>query len=141
MQGIPLTSHDEQLIQAAQAIIARLYRPDQHHVGAALATQSGRIFTAVHLESYLGRTTVCAEAMVMGKAFSEGERDFATIVAVRHPDADDAQTHPYVVPPCGMCRELMLEYGPNMAVILPHKKELLKCQARDLLPFPYRQEG
>ena len=77
--------------------------------------------------------------MVIGKAFSEGESDFDTIVAVRHPHRGQAETTPFVVSPCGMCRELIAEYGVDMQVIIPRQGQVVKCPGQDLLPFPYRQ--
>jgi cytidine deaminase len=87
MEALPITVEDEQLIKAAKDTIRKFYKYGKHHIGAALRTKSGKIFTAVHLEANVGRVAVCAEAIVIGKAISEGEHEFDTIVAVRHPGA------------------------------------------------------
>ena len=102
MESLPITPEDEDLIARAREIIDRLFVPGRHHVGAAVRTASGRVYAAVHLEANVGRIAVCAEAVALGKAISEGERAFDTVVAVLR--TDDAPDPPRVVSPCGMCR-------------------------------------
>ena len=89
IRPLQITVEDEQLIKAAKNAISRYYRYRKHHIGAALHTKSGKISTAVHLEANVGRVAVCAEAVVIGKAISEGENEFDTIVAVRHPNPNE----------------------------------------------------
>ncbi|WP_108670461.1 cytidine deaminase [Peribacillus acanthi] len=137
MNIMKLSEQDHELIQAAQEIIKKCYELDRHHIGAALRTKSGEIFTAVHVEAYIGRITVCAEAMVIGKAISEGYKEFDTIVAVRHPDLEEEIQEINVVTPCGMCRELLNDYGIDMKVIIPYEQENVKCDVSDLLPMKY----
>lgn len=60
---------DRDLIAAATAAIRLRYRDDWQEVGAALRTRSGKIFTGVNLDAYLGRMAVCAEAVALGRAF------------------------------------------------------------------------
>ena len=109
MRTLPITIEDEQLIKAAKDTILKYYKYGKHHIGAALRTKSDKIFTAVHLEANVGRVDVCAEAIVIGKAISEGENEFETIVAVRHPNPDEQNQEIKVVSPCGICRELISE--------------------------------
>jgi cytidine deaminase len=134
-----LTHEDFELIEAAKEVIKNLYELDRHHVGAALRTKDGRVFTAVHIEAYVGRITVCAEAIVIGKAISEGYKDFDTIVAVRHPDPDDPNREIRIVSPCGMCRELLSDYGEEMNVILSVDDQIVKCPILDLIPLKYKR--
>jgi cytidine deaminase len=139
MQSLDLTLQDYELIEQAKAVIARLYRIDHHHVGAALRTSSGRVITAVHVEANVGRITVCAEAMAIGKAISEDEQTFETIVAVRRDD-DDPNLF-YVVSPCGMCRELINDYMPDGYVLCVENGELKKVPASALLPGKYLRDA
>lgn len=135
-----VTDADRELIEAARNIIVQRYEPGQHSVGAALRTQSGRIITGVHLEVDLGRAAVCAEAVALGRAITEGEKEFETIVAVRPPRGSDATGEVEIVPPCGMCRELLSQYGKNLQVIIDYEGEVVKCSIADLLPVRYRLE-
>lgn len=63
MKTYPLTENDFKLIDEAKSKITHLYEDDRHHVGAALKTKSGNIVSSVHIEAYIGRVTVCAEAI------------------------------------------------------------------------------
>ncbi len=132
-----ITIEDQTLIASAQEIITKRYEWERHHVGAALRTKTGEIFTAVHVEASLGRVTICAEAMVIGKAISEGYKEFDTIVAVRHPDPDNDEREIKVVSPCGMCRELIFDYGKDCKVIVSEAGQLLKVEIAELLPMRY----
>lgn len=132
-----ISMEDQTLIAAAEDIIARRYEWERHHVGAALRTKTGEIFTAVHVEASMGRITVCAEAMVIGKAISEGYKEFDTIVAVRHPDPDSEAREIKVVSPCGMCRELIADYGKDCKVIVNEDGRLVKYDITELLPLRY----
>lgn len=131
---------DKELISEAQNIIKNLYETDKHHIGCAVRTKTGKIITAVHVEAYIGRVTVCAEAITIGKAISEGEKEFDTIVAVRHPATDEEDRDIRVVTPCGMCRELLSDYAPDINVIIPYNDDIVKCKISDLLPLKYKRE-
>jgi len=137
MKTLPITKKDEKLIAAAREIISKYYQYNKHGIGAALLTKSGRIFTAVHLEANVGRIAVCAEAIVIGKAISEGEKKFNTIVAVSHPDPDEADQEVRIVSPCGMCRELISDYGKDIKVIFADGDKTKKCYVLELLPAKY----
>ena len=137
MAELTLSADDEALVAEAREVIRLLYRYGWHHIGAAVRMRSGRVFTAVHLEANVGRVAVCAEAVALGRAIAEGERDFAAIVAVRHPHAGEADQSIRVVAPCGMCRELISDYGPATEVIYAADGEVRKSPVGDLLPAKY----
>jgi cytidine deaminase len=116
-----LSKADKELIAAATAAIKQRYRDDWQEVGAALRTRSGKIFTGVNLDAYLGRMAVCAEAVALGRAFVEvGDDGIEKIVAVRHPPPDEKDQAITVVSPCGACRELIFDYDPKAHVIVPN---------------------
>ena len=83
MKIFNITKEDIELVEVATKNITMLYEDDKHHVGAAIRTKTGEIISAVHIEVYIGRVTVCAEAIAIGSAISNGQKDFDTIVAVR----------------------------------------------------------
>ena len=70
-----LSEADRALVEAATEAIHRRYRYDWQEVGAALRTRSGKIFTGVNLDAYLGRMAVCAEAVALGQADHRARRD------------------------------------------------------------------
>jgi cytidine deaminase len=129
---------DEELIAAARATIKRRYRGDWQEVGAALRTRSGKIFTGVNLDAYLGRMAVCAEAVALGQAVVNlGDAGIDTIVAVRHPLPEEDDQNIAVVSPCGACRELIFDYDPNARVIVPNGKSPSIVPIAELLPNKY----
>ncbi len=111
---------DRALVEAASEAIRKRYRYDWQEVGAALRTRSGKVFTGVSLDAYLGRMAVCAEAVALGQAITNaGETGIETIVAVRHPPPEEKDRPIAVVSPCGACRELIWDYDRNARVIVP----------------------
>ena len=140
MNDVGILGEDERLIGAAKDVLGKYYELGKHHVGAAVRTRSGKVFTAVHLETSVGRAAVCAEAVVLGKAISEGESEFDTIVAVMRSDEDEADEEMFVVSPCGICRELIGDYGPQTWVIFADGGELGKVPVLDLIPGKFTRE-
>ena len=133
-----LAAADMKLIAAASAAIERRYRNDWQEVGAALRTRTGKIFTGVNLDAYLGRMAVCAEAVALGRAVVDlGDAGIDTIVAVRHPAPGEKQQAIAVVSPCGACRELIFDYDPNARVIVPNGKSPSIVPIVELLPNKY----
>ena len=133
-----LSKADRELIAAASAAIARRYRDDWQEVGAALRTRSGKIFTGVNLDAYLGRMAVCAEAVALGRAVVDlGDAGIDMIVAVRHPQPQDKDRTIAVVSPCGACRELIFDYDRNARVIVPNGKSPAVVPIAELLPNKY----
>jgi len=135
-----LSKADKELIAAAAAAIKRRYRDDWQEVGSALRTRSGKIFTGVNLDAYLGRMAVCAEAVALGHAVVDlGDTGIETIVAVRHPAPGEKDQTVAVVSPCGACRELIFDYDPNAHVIVPNGKSPAVVPIGDLLPNKYNR--
>jgi cytidine deaminase len=138
---VGLGKADEELIAVAQATIKRRYRGDWQEVGAALRTRSGKIFTGVNLDAYLGRMAVCAEAVALGHAVVDlGDAGIDTIVAVRHPPPEEKDQTIAVVSPCGACRELIFDYDPNARVIVPNGESPSIVPIAELLPNKYTRE-
>ena len=100
---------DKELI--AQAIGARrkAYAPYSHYtVGAALLTASGKVYTGCNVENASYGLTICAERTAAVKAVSDGEREFVAIAVV----TENGGT------PCGACRQVLAEFGPDMRVLV-----------------------
>ena len=136
-----LSQQDRELIEAARAAIRKRYRNDWQEVGAALRSRSGRIFTGVNLDAYLGRMAVCAEAVALGRAIVDlGEAGIDTIVAVRHPPPNEEDQAISVVSPCGSCRELIWDYDRDARVIVPGADGPAVTTIGELLPNKYSRE-
>ena len=124
---------EKQLCELAVAMLERAYVPYSHFpVGAALLCKDGTVFTGCNIENAAYGATVCAERTAIFKAVSEGHREFDTLVIAGRSDG-------YCVP-CGTCRQVMMEFAPELTVIcLNRKDESRKFALRELLPYGFDQ--
>ncbi len=100
------------LVKEAYEAQKRAYCPYSHWaVGAALLTESGRIYRGCNIENNTFTPTVCAERVAFFKAVSEGVKDFAAIAIVGNPQGAKPGSAD-VCPPCGVCRQVMVEFCP-----------------------------
>jgi cytidine deaminase len=137
--SLPLTAADRALIDAAREVLLLHYRPFWHTVAAAIRSKDGHVWTGVHLGATVGRLSICAEPVALGRAILEGDGTIDTIVAVRHPKPEESLREIAIVPPCGACRDLLMDHAPDALVILPAGAGAEKRSVRDLLPRPYRR--
>ncbi|MFL5086830.1 MAG: cytidine deaminase [Xanthobacteraceae bacterium] len=136
-----LTAADRALVEAASEAIRKRYRYDWQEVGAALRTRSGKVFTGVSLDAYLGRMAICAEAVALGQAITNaGETGIEMIVAVRHPPPEEKDSPIAVVSPCGACRELIWDYDRDARVIVPGSNGPESVGIGELIPNKYSRE-
>jgi cytidine deaminase len=139
LPDVALTAGDHELIAAANAVLEGHYRPFWHMVAAAIRSRDGRIWTGLHIGTTVGRLSICAEAVAYGRALLDGDGTIHTAVAVRHPKPEEENRELAVVPPCGACREMILDHAPDAMVIVKDSSVLIKLPIRTLLPFPYRR--
>jgi cytidine deaminase len=138
-EGLPLTEADHALIQAARQVLVRHHKPFWHTVAAAIRSRDGRIWTGIHLGATVGRLSICAEAIALGRAVLDGDGSIDTAVAVRHHKPEEPIQDIAVVSPCGACREMITDYSPQALVIVPGPAGLLKLPIRTMLPLPYQR--
>ncbi|WP_326657776.1 cytidine deaminase [Streptomyces sp. NBC_00385] len=119
---------DHELIEAAAHIARTRCRGDNHTMAAAARAQDGRIVTAVNVYHFTGGP--CAEPVLLGAAAAQGAYELNTIVSVGDRDRG-------VVPPCGRCRQILLDYFPALQVIVGAGKRLRTVSITDLLPESY----
>lgn len=126
---------DEELVAAANAAVEIAYRPGWHFVGAAIRGTSGAIYTGVNLQAYVSRIAVCAEPIALGQSVLADDGAVSRAVAVFKPGLDAT---PIVCSPCGMCREMLNDYGgDSVEVIVPGDAGPQTLTGRDLLPVKY----
>lgn len=132
----PLDRRLRHLVGAAIELIEARYQPSRHQVAAAIMDANERVFLGLHVEAMVGRASVCAEAAALARAIQEGATSLAAMVAVRHPKPGEDR-FVEVVPPCGLCRELLLDYAPHICVVISTVTGLSASSLRDLLPYKY----
>ncbi|MFB6932714.1 cytidine deaminase [Streptomyces chartreusis] len=119
---------DHELIQAAADVARTRCRGDNHTMAAAARAQDGRVITAVNAYHFTGGP--CAELVLIGAAAAQGAYDLDTIVAVGDRDRG-------VVPPCGRCRQVLLDYFPALHVIVGEGDGARAVPIAELLPEGY----
>ncbi len=126
-------SHVE-LLRLANEARQHSYAPySEFRVGAALLTCSGRIFTGANVENASFGLSICAERNAVFQAVTSGEREFEAIAIC----SDD----PAPTPPCGACRQVLMEFSPEMMVLLigaDQQGEVEAHRLEDLLSRPFR---
>jgi cytidine deaminase len=121
------------LIQQAIQARKQAYAPySNYQVGAALLTQSGRLFTGCNVENAAYPDSLCAERVAVVKAVSEGEREFAAIAVV----TSNGGT------PCGSCRQVLAEFGLDTMVLIADAEGKVCRETRlaELLPGAFGPE-
>ena len=123
---------DKQLIDLAKKQLEFSYAPySKFHVGAVLLTESGKVYLGCNIENASYGACNCAERTAVFKAVSEGEKGFLKIAIV---SSAGGLTYP-----CGICRQVLAEFAPEIEVILEDTDESIKSFRLDeLLPYTFR---
>ena len=102
----------EKALLAALEVRKNAYAPYSNFaVGAAIVTTDGTIFTGVNVENSSFGATHCAERTALFSAITAGYRDFEAIVIASNLNGK-------AVFPCGICRQVLADFNPQMRVIL-----------------------
>ena len=123
----------KQLVQMSRDALRNAYCPYSNFpVGAALLCDDGSIYTGnlvslpnpskgpnvlfidtgcnIETATLLG---ICAERCAFAKAISDGHRKYKAIAVSSNLDT--------FIPPCGTCRQFMIEFGDELQVIITRK--------------------
>lgn len=104
------------------------------HVGAALKTKDGKIYTGSNIESSSYSLTICAERTALFTALHSGEKEFEAVAV-----AGDADS---LTPPCGACRQVLMDHcGPDLDVVLVSPDMKYKVyKLKELLPLSFTND-
>ena len=129
------------LIQAAIDALPGSYVPYSHfHVAAALLCKDGTVYTGINIEIAAYSPTICAERSAFVRAVNEGKREFEAIVIC---GGKDGVITDYCSP-CGVCRQVMREFGDpkTFQVILAKSlKEYQEFTLEEILPLGFGSEN
>ena len=117
------------LIAAAEAVMQRAYAPySNFSVGAAVLAESGATYTGCNVENASYGLTICAErnAIFAGVA-AEGPKFRIRAIAVTNKAC-------VACSPCGACRQVIHEFGPDAVVIFRASEGYTEARAKELLP-------
>ena len=120
---------DNELIQKAIEMRSQALAPySNYKVGAAVLTESGKIFGGCNIENSSYSLTICAERVALFKAISEGETKFKALSV----STNNAGM------PCGACRQVIWDICGNIPVLICDDSSLItKTEAIKLLPMPF----
>lgn len=123
---------NETLQEAAKAAFKQAYAPySQFRVGAALLSDSGRVFFGANVENASYGLTRCAEQSAIQAMVSAGDRTFTQIVIYSH--ASPPAT------PCGACRQILFEFAPDADIFcINQDNETIQTTVKELLPYGFR---
>lgn len=140
METASVSSDDEALIEQIVETNKQTFDPEffdgAHIVTAGIRMADGSVYEGVSLPASIGRASVCGEPVAVGSAIADGydHDEIQTSVAVSYPMPYHDATEARVIPPCGVCRELLADYNEQMRVIVPVDGEHQVVSATDLLP-------
>lgn len=125
-----MTLSQKELIQMAKEARQKAYAPFSHHpVGVVVVGLNGEIFTAGNVENSSYPVGICAEQAALGKAVSEGCREFKEVYVLTKTGG----------PPCGSCRQFLYEFSPEMTVhCVDQNDQVTSHSLKDLLPHGFR---
>ncbi len=118
-------------MRRAGALRAHAHAPySQFPVGAALVCSDGTVVDGVNVESSSYGGTICAERSALVSALSQRKTRFA-MIAIRANTATP-------ISPCGACRQLLLDYAPDLLVVmLAENGDKHMAYVRELLPLAF----
>jgi len=125
-------SERTRLLDAAREVILHAYAPYSGvKVGAAVLTARGRVFSGVNVENASYGLTLCAERAAIAAAVA-GEGPDMRIKAIAV-----VSDRPGPFAPCGACRQVITEFGPEALVIFPGEEGLVETPISELLPYAF----
>ncbi len=117
---------DRELYEMALDVSKKAYAPYSNYgVGAVLVCDDGTLYTGFNIENASFGATVCAERVALFKAVSEGRRKF-TAIAVASAREENCS-------PCGICRQTLSEFAPELLVIYKWKDGIVKRPLNEIL--------
>jgi cytidine deaminase len=119
--------------QAAIRVMKNAHAPySNFHVGAAILLTNGKIFSGCNVENASYGMTNCAERTAIFTAVAEmGPKIEIRAVSV-------ANDHGVACSPCGACRQVIYEFGPNAIIFFQGSAGPKQAHITELLPEGFR---
>jgi len=120
----------EALLESARAARDHAYAPfSRFQVGAAVISESGKIYVGCNVESATYGATLCAERSAIARMIASGEHRVVSVAVFV--DAEEPAM------PCGICRQWIAEHGPHAEIITATPRKSKRTTIEHLLPDPF----
>ncbi len=122
----------EKLLKAAQKVKEKAYAPYSHfHVGAAVLTSSGKIYSGCNVENTSYGLTICAERNAIFQMVNSGEQQISEILVIG--DTEE------FLPPCGACRQVIAEFSKKDTILYMCNKhgQWKQTTVDDIIPYTF----
>jgi len=127
---MPDASADARLLEAAKRVREHAYAPySGFRVGAAIESDSGRVYVGANVENASYGATVCAERSAVAAMIAAGEKSIVRVAVYAE--------GPELSMPCGMCRQVLVEFGKDAAVIVGGLAGTRATTLTTLMPEPF----
>jgi cytidine deaminase len=124
----------EMLITVARNALKRAHAPySNFHVGAAVLTDSGEVFSGCNVENASYGLTNCAERSAIFTAVQQSKAGKLRVRAVAVVNGQELPCSP-----CGACRQVIAEFGQEAVVIFKGQQGYCEMSISDLLPESFR---
>jgi cytidine deaminase len=129
----PSSQPNERLLRVARKAMKQAYAPySQFRVGAALLTSKGEIYSGCNVENASYGLSNCAERTAIFTAIAQsGPQLNIRAIAVVNDQGVPCS-------PCGACRQVIYEFGPEAAVFFQSSKGWKESHIAELLPEGFR---
>lgn len=122
------------LMEQAEAAYEKAYAPySNFRVGAAVLTKDGHVYTGCNVENISFGLTSCAERNAIFSAISQRGKIEIEAIGVITEHADGGT-------PCGACRQVISEFGPNAKIYYKLKGRECESSMAELLPARFDTE-
>ncbi len=119
----------ERAVRKAKQMWKRAYAPFSHFpVGAAVIGESGKVWGGCNVECSSYSLTLCAERNALTTAVANGERSIVATVVYNQRG---------LTPPCGACRQMLYDFGPDSVVIVTDGRLQQWFVLENLLPVAF----
>jgi len=123
-------------VKLAAEVRKRAYAPySKFLVGSCIVDEVGNLHTGCNVENASFTAGICAERAAIASLVSQGGDKIACVVIVGSSDE--------LIFPCGVCRQVIVEFGPSARVITVNKKLSKYCEMNvsDLYPYAFSREA
>jgi len=105
-------------------------------IGSAIRLSNGKVYSGCNIENASYGGTVCAERVAIWKAYSENKCD----IKITHVVVASAEKAPW--PPCGLCRQVIAEFGTEQTEItlINTEKSEKTISFKELFPLAFKPE-